>query len=238
VEVLLAAAASAPSPPPPLADFLPDPTLTDLLLPTDPGLVHLLELVPRADVYLQDEVHIAMHPTLTRVWCAATRRGQRLVQAPGCNDRQVGFGMVDWRSGWFDWDLAPGRCAAPFCAQLRRAVERSTARDRIAIVILDNLGIHTPRGSKLLRALQEEYGQRLILVYTPSYDPESNRIAWLWRAMRQVVTHNHQRRTLTELLADANVWADALTPADALLHIGSPCEPDPTTAEAHLDHAA
>jgi len=103
---------------------------------------------------------------------------------------------------------------------------------------LDNLGIHTPRGSKLLRALQEEYGQRLVLVYTPSYDPESNRIAWLWRAMRQVVTDNHQRRTLTELLADANVWADALTPADVLLHIGSPCEPDPTTATAHRDYAA
>ena len=238
MEVLLAAAASAPSPPPPLADWLPDPTLTDLLPPTDPGMRRLLELVRRADVYLQDEVHIALHPTLTRVWCAAVRRGQRLVQAPGCHEKQVGFGLVDWRDGWFDWDLAPGRCAAPFCAQLRRAVERSTARDRIAVVILDNLSIHTLRGSTLLRALQQEYGERLVLVYTPSYDPDSNRIEWLWRAMRRVVTHNHQRRTLAELLDDANVWANTLTPADVLRHIGSPCEPDPVTAEAHWDYAA
>jgi len=50
--------------------------------------------------------------------------------------------------------------------------------------------------------------------------------------MRQVVTHNHQHRTLTELLADANVWAEAL------LCIGRPCEPDPTTAEAHLNNVA
>lgn len=237
MEALLAAAASAPSPPPPLADLLPDPTLTDLP-PTDPGMRHLLELAPRADVYLQDEVHLALHPTLTRVWCAATRRGQRLVQALGSNEKQVGFGLVDWRDGWFDWDLAPRRCAAPFCAQLRRAVERSTARGRVAIVIPDNLGIHTPRGSTLLRALQGECGQRLVLVYTPSYDPDSNRIEWLWRAMRHVVTHNHQRRTLAELLGDANAWAGALTPADVLRHIGSPCEPGPITAEAHLDYAA
>ena len=145
---------------------------------------------------------------------------------------------MDWRDGWFDWALAPGRCAAPFCAQLRRAVERSSARGRIAVVLLDNLGIHTPRGSTLLRALQQEYGARLVLVYTPSYDPDSNRIEWLWRAMRRVVTHNHQRRTLAELLDDATVWAETLTPADVLLHIGSPCAPAPVTPEAILDSAA
>ena len=238
MEVLLAAAACAPSPPPPLADWLPDPTLTDLLLPTDPWMLQLLGVLPQADLYLQDEVHIALHPTLTRIWCPATRRGQRRVQAPGANDHQVGFGLVDWRDGWFDWALAPGRCAAPFCAQLRRAVERSSARGRIAVVLLDNLGIHTPRGSTLLRALQQEYGERLVLVYTPSYDPDSNRIEWLWRAMRRVVTHNHQRRTLAELLDDATVWAETLTPADVLLHIGSPCAPDLAASAADLDYAA
>jgi len=221
-----------------LADVLPDPTLTDLLLPTDPWMLQLLGVLPQADLYLQDEVHIALHPTLTRIWCPATRRGQRRVQAPGANDHQVGFGLVDWRDGWFDWALAPGRCAAPFCAQLRRAVERSSARGRIAVVLLDNLGIHTPRGSTLLRALQQEYGERLVLVYTPSYDPDSNRIEWLWRAMRRVVTHNHQRRTLAELLDDATVWAETLTPADVLLHIGSPCDPDLAASAADLDYAA
>jgi len=221
-----------------LADLLPDPTLTDLVLPTDPWMLQLLGLLPQADLYLQDEVHIALHPTLTRIWCPATRRGQRRVQAPGANDHQVGFGLVDWRDGWFDWALAPGRCAAPFCAQLRRAVARSSARGRIAVVLLDNLGIHTPRGSTLLRALQQEYGERLVLVYTPSYDPDSNRIEWLWRAMRRVVTHNHQRRTLAELLDDATVWAETLTPADVLLHIGSPCAPDLAASAADLDYAA
>jgi hypothetical protein len=228
VEVLLAAAA-APTPPP-LADLLPDPTFADLLSPDDSIVLKLLEVLPRADVYLQDEVQIALHPTLTRVWCRAGRRGQRLVQAPGKNAKQWGFGLVDWRDGWFDWATAAQRQAEPFCAQLGRAIERSRARDRIAIVLLDNLGIHTPRGSKLLRALLAAHPSDLLLVYTPSYDPDSNRIEWLWRGLRHAVTHNHQRQALLELLQDATVWATALTPTAALQHIGSPyaLEPHPS----------
>src|SRR5207249_2514824 len=63
VEVLLTAAASPV--PPPIDDLLPDPLLRDEV-PED--LQWLLRLLPRADVYLQDEIEVALHPTLTRVW--------------------------------------------------------------------------------------------------------------------------------------------------------------------------
>jgi hypothetical protein len=232
VEALLAAAAS-PSPPP-LEDLVPDPTLVDLL-PED--LPRLLALLPQADLYLQDEVEVALHPTLTRVWSRKGRRGQRLVEAPGTNRKKYGFGLVDWRDGWFDWELADGRRAAPFCAQLRRAVARSTARGRVALVLLDNLGIHTAQGSRLLRALREELGDRLVLVYTPTYDPDANRIEWLWRLLRRAVTHTHTRETLEPLLADADAWAHNVTPTDVLRQIGSPFAPDDTTPQVLL-HAA
>jgi transposase len=130
------------------------------------------------------------------------------------------------------------KVAAPFCAQLRRAVARSRARGRIAIVILDNLGIHTPRGSKLLRALLAELGEHLILVYTPPYDPDSNRIEWLWRALRRTVTHTHQRTTLAELLADADAWARDRTPVQILRQIGSPFADAPLTDHQEVAHAA
>jgi transposase len=233
VEALLAAAASPL--PPPVAALVPDPTLAGDLLPAD--LPRLLALLPRADLYLQDEVEVALHPTLTRVWSRKGRRGQRLVQAPGTNAKQYGFGLVDWRDGWLDWELADGRRAAPFCRQLRRAVERSAARGHVAIVLLDNLGIHTPRGSRLLRALLEELGERLVLVYTPTYDPDANRIEWLWRLLRRAVTHAHSRDTLAPLLADANAWAGDIHPAEVLRQIGSPFAPADEPAQ-DLDHAA
>jgi len=56
VEALLAAAASPL--PPPLADLVPDPTLADLVPPDLPGL---LARLPAADLYLQDEVEVALH---------------------------------------------------------------------------------------------------------------------------------------------------------------------------------
>ena len=59
----------------------------------------LLALLPRADLYLQDEMQIAWHPTLTRLWSPKGRRGQRLVEAPGDNRKAYGFGLVDWRDG-------------------------------------------------------------------------------------------------------------------------------------------
>ena len=232
VEALLAAAASPT--PPPLADLLPDPTLVDLL---SADLPRLLALLPRADLYLQDEVEVALHPTLTRVWSRKGRRGQRLVEAPGTNTKRYGFGLVDWRDGWFDWELAEGRRAVPFCAQLRRAVERSAARGRVAMVLVDNLSIHTPRGSRLLRALLDELGERLVLAYTPTYDPDANRIEWLWRAFRRAVTHTHRREALAPLLADAQEWARAVTPAEVLRQIGSPFAPDDQPAQ-ELTHAA
>jgi transposase len=207
-----------------MAALLPDLTFTDLLLPADPFVQLVLELLPHADLYLQDEVYVALHPTLTRVWCRRGRRGQRRVQAPGQNAKKCGFGLVDWRAGWFDWAIADNRAAAPLCAQLRRAVERSQARGRTAIVLLDNLGIPTPRRAKLLRALLEEYKDDLLLVYTPAYDPDANRIEGLWRWSRREVTHNHHRETCAALVQDIQVHFQTLAyqPTLVLRHLGSP----------------
>jgi transposase len=237
VEALLAAAASTV--PPPAAELLPDATLADpdQLWPED--LPRLLGVLGRADLYLQDEVEIALHPTLTRVWSRAGRSGQHLVQAPGKNHKRYGFGLVDWRTGHLDFALAEGRTAAPLIAQLRRAIARSRSRGRVAMVILDNLGIHTPKGSRLLRELLAEQAQHLVLVYTPTYDPDANRIEWLWRALRRAVTHTHQRQTLAELLADAEHWTRTITPAQVLSQIGSPFAPaQHPSATEELDHAA
>ena len=78
-----------------------------------------------------------------------------------------------------------------------------------------------------------------MLVYTPTYDPDANRIEWLWRSLRRVVTHTHRRQNLTELLADADRWAHTITPAQVLSQIGSPFPPNqqpPLREELH--HAA
>jgi transposase len=184
-------------------------------------------------------VQFAFHPTLTRVWSRRGRRGQRLVEAPGDNRKGYGFGLVDWRDGWFDGRIASGRTADVFCEQIRAAVARSQQRGRVAIVLADNLKTHTPAGSLLVRGLLTEFKEKLYLVYTPAYDPDANRIEWLWRISRRVVTHNHQRRSFELLLADAKEHFQTLaqTPVDVLRHIGSPFAPDKDTTQQQV-HAA
>lgn len=218
MEVILAGAGT-PTPPPVTALVEPD-----LLEEVPPDLAELLRLLPRADVYLQDEVQFAFHPTLTRVWCRKGRRGQRWVEAPGANAKMYGFGLVDWCTGWFDGRVAPGRTADVFCAQIRAAVARSRARGRIALVIADNLRTHTPAGSKLVRQMLAELCNHLRLIYTPAYDPDANRIEWLWRWSRREVTHNHQRDTFAALLEDVHVHFQTLGqhPDLVLQQIGSP----------------
>jgi len=107
------------------------------------------------------------------------------------------------------------------------------------MVFLDNLGIHTPKGSLLLRQLVTELRGQLVLVYTPAYDPESNRIEWLWRSFRRAVTHDHARQTLPPLLEDADTWAATISPMDIIRQIGSPFADslDPSQPD-RLEHAA
>ena len=195
-------------------------------LPDD--LPRLLALVPRADLYLQDEVQFAFHPTLTRLWSLKGRRGQRLIEAPGDNRKVYGFGLVDWRDGWFDGRIAIGRTADVFCEQLRAAVARSKKRGRVAIIITDHLKTHTAEGSLLVRSMFSELAEQLSLVYTPADDPDATRIEWLWRISRRIVTHNHHRRDFETRLTDARTHFETLThtPDDLLRHIGSPFAPD------------
>jgi hypothetical protein len=73
-----------------------------------------------------------------------------------------------------------------------------------------------------------ELNEQLYLVSTPAYDPDANRIEWLWRVSRRVVTHNHQRSNFDLLLVDVQTHFQALTQTQAsvLRHIGSPFAPD------------
>jgi DDE superfamily endonuclease len=228
------AAAGLPAPPP-----VPDLVDADLLDEIPPDLADLLQHLPTADVYLQDEVQVAFHPTLTRVWSRRGRRGQWLVEAPGANAKVYGFGIVDWCDGWFDGILAPGRTAAAFCTQVRTAVARSSARGRTAIVVADNLRTHTAAGSKLVRHMLAELRGQLYLVYTPPYDPDANRIEWLWRWTRREVTHNHQRRLFEALQADLRRHFQTLAaePQRVLQQIGSPYAEHPRAFDS-LAYAA
>src|SRR3970282_2991350 len=96
--------ASAPEPAP---EPSPEPTSLqgfdwhdlvepDLWSEVPKDVEELLALLPIADLYVQDEVDVRLHPTLHQVWSRKGSRGQRLVRAPGQSRRVVGFRALDW----------------------------------------------------------------------------------------------------------------------------------------------
>lgn len=189
-----------------------------------PDVPELLALLPHADLYVQDEVDVRHHPTLTRVWSRKGHHGQRLVPAPGVSPKVVGFAAIDWRDGWCSWGFSLGRTADVFVKQLDHLVERSQARGRIAVALVDNARIHTPQGAKLVRDAQERHGAKLRLVYTPAYDPDANPMERLFPPFRTAVTHNHHRAHFIDLVGDARTYFVTLDarPDEALRHVGSP----------------
>jgi hypothetical protein len=183
-----------------------------------------LALAPQADLYVQDEVQTALHPTLTRAWSRKGKRGQRRVEAPGRNQTFYGFGALDWREGWLCFGFSRSRDADTFCRQLDAGVGRSKARGRVAIVLADNASTHTAKGSKRVRRTLARHGDALRLVYTPPYDPEANPTERLWTIWRHRLTHNHQRADIWDLYRDAEAEVERLQadPAAVLQHVGSP----------------
>jgi hypothetical protein len=230
-----AATPGDPVPPPRIVALLAALGELDLLPEVPADVPELLRLLPHADLYVQDEVQVALHPTLTRSWQPRGRAGQRRVRAPGANQKCLGFGAADWRDGGLSFGFSPRRDAETFCRQLDDLVARSAARGRVAIVLADNARTHTPKGSRLVREALARHGDALRLVYTPAYDPESNPIERLWRRFRHRVTHNHHRDDFWALYADAEAEVDRLQadPQGVLQQLGSP-----SVLADHLDAAA
>jgi hypothetical protein len=75
----------------------------------------LLTLLPGADLYLQDEMQVAFHPTLTRVWSRKGRRGQRLVEAPGDN-RHPSMALACWTGAMAGSMAGSLRGVRPMCS--------------------------------------------------------------------------------------------------------------------------
>lgn len=186
--------------------------------------------MPKADLYVQDEVDVRHHPTLTRGWSRRGRASQWLVRAPGISLKAVGLATVDWRDGWCSWGFAPGRTAQHFVNQLDHLVARSQARGRMAIVLLDNAKIHASQGSRVVREAVKRHGNKLRLVPTPEYDPQANPMEHLLPQFRRAVTHNHHRGNVVDLFRDANRYFADLDaePERVLRSIASPfaCKED------------
>jgi transposase len=159
----------------------------------------------QADLYTQDEADLRLLPTLTRTWM---RRGQQLkLRAPGSpNLKRSVSAATDVGEGETLWRTDERRSCGQFALTLVACANRSNARGRIAVLLVDNAPGHRLGKRGLLRQVMTVYRGRVVLIYLPPYSPDLQPEERLWRQWRPNVTHNHRRATIEELVQDSDAW--------------------------------
>lgn len=148
------------------------------------------------DLYYEDEIDLALLPTITRCWC---KRGhQRKIETPRKNQKRYGAGLIHWISGKLYWATSEHKDNALFRSVLSQVLEPSTgAAGRKIYVVVDNSRIHF---AKPVLALLAAHADRIELVTLPTYSPQLNPVERFWKHVRRKVTHNAFFQTIDRLL--------------------------------------
>jgi len=159
----------------------------------------------RADLYSQDEADLSLLPTLARTWML---RGQQLkLRAPGSpNAKRSVSAATDLGEGVTRWRTDERRSSGQFALTLIACANRSNARSRVAVLLIDNAPAHRLGKTGRLRQLMNVLRGRVVLVYLPAYSPDRQPEERLWRQWRPNVTHNHCRAAIEELIQDSDAW--------------------------------
>lgn len=148
------------------------------------------------DLYYEDEIDLALLPTITRCWC---KRGhQRKIETPRKNQKRYGAGLIHWISGKLYWATSEHKDNALFRSVLSQVLVPSNGvAGRKIYVVVDNYRIHF---AKPVLALLAAHPERLELVTLPTYSPQLNPVERFWKHLRRKVTHNAFFQTIDRLL--------------------------------------
>jgi len=173
-------------------------------------------------LYYQDEIDLNLLPGIMRCW---TLEGvQRKVPTPGQNQKQYGFGAVNYVSGQMVHRIEERKNSVGFCAFIEQFMQIVTQapdyHGQKIILVVDNFIIHHSRKTQEFLA---QYADRLLLFLLPTYSPWLNLIERLWKHLRCKVTHNHLFTNIEELVKAVCSFLNTLntTPQLTLSVIGA-----------------
>jgi transposase len=173
-------------------------------------------------LYYQDEIDLDLLPGILRCW--TLKGAQRKVPTPGANQKQYGFGAVNYVSGQTVHRIEERKNSVGFCAFIEQFMQTVTQapdyHGQKIVLVVDNFIIHRSRKTQ---AFLEKYKDQLLLFMLPTYSPWLNLIERLWKHLRRKVTHNHLFASIAELVQAVCSFLEALnaTPQLTLSVIGA-----------------
>jgi len=167
-------------------------------------------------LYYQDEIDLNLLPGIMRCW---TLQGvQRKVPTPGANQKQYGFGAVNYVSGQTLHRIEERKNSAGFCAFIEQFMQTVTRapdyQGEKIVLVVDNFIIHHSRKTQ---EFLEKYADQLLLFMLPTYSPWLNLIELLWKHLRRKVTHNHLFTSIAELVKAVCSFLDTLNATPHLI---------------------
>jgi len=167
-------------------------------------------------LYYQDEIDLNLLPGIMRCW---TVQGvQRKVPTPGANQKQYGFGAVNYVSGQTLHRIEERKNSAGFCAFIEQFMQTVTRapdyQGEKIVLVVDNFIIHHSRKTQ---EFLEKYADQLLLFMLPTYSPWLNLIELLWKHLRRKVTHNHLFTSIAELVKAVCSFLDTLNATPHLI---------------------
>ena len=160
-------------------------------------LRRLANTLPRTEALLyEDEVDVHLNPKIGLDWMGKGQ--QKDVMTPGQNEKRYLAGALDVRTKQIHWVEGDQKTSWLFMDLLKK-LTIVYAQMRIIHVILDNYGIHS---SHVIGIALCHFAKRTQLHFLPPYCPDDNRIERVWQDLHANVTRNHERHTMTELMAE------------------------------------
>jgi putative transposase len=124
---------------------------------------------------------------------------QLAVMTPGQNQTHYWAGALDLATGTLLYGLGPRQTNALFCALLHVLHERYPAERYTRLdVVVDNYKIH--KAKAVAQWLVNH--PRLTLLFLPTYCPQANPIERAFGDVHDCCTRHHQRKRLSDLVAD------------------------------------
>jgi len=188
------------------------------------AIEQLLADLPADEVAVfEDEVDINLLPKMGPQW--TRKRVQPQVPTPGQNEKAYLAGALNAKTGAVHCVEGAHKDSALFFALLQALVAAYPEARRIH-VIADNFIIHkSQRLAKLMR--KAGLGDRINLVFLPTYSPKYNRIERLWKCLHDTVTRNHRCRNLAELMTAVRAFIVAASPFPGSAHALARLETQP-----------
>jgi putative transposase len=144
-----------------------------------------------------DELDIHLLP---KVGCAWMPQGTQLaVMTPGQNQKHYLAGALDLATGTLLYCLGPRKTNALFCDLLNVLNEHYPAERYTRLyVVVDNYKIH--KAKAVAQWLVNH--PRFTLLFLPTYCPQANPIERAFGDVHDCCTRHHQRKRLSDLVAD------------------------------------